>query len=63
MKQEMKINIVRGKSIDQYMRRYGKEYEEGTLWDFSIEDMRNGAIEPTEGMVYWLIDDRLYETC
>lgn len=33
-----------------------------TCWDFPYEELFNGAIEPQDGMTYWLINGRLYET-
>jgi len=54
--------IVRFKSLKEYMRLYGKAYENGDLWDFSKEDVRSGAIKLQEDEVYWLIKGRYYET-
>ena len=32
------------------------------LWDVSITDIIEGAIEPNEEITYWYINGRLYET-
>ena len=39
-----------------------EKVRDNDCWDFSLEDFWSGAIEPQEGMVYWLIGDRIYET-
>lgn len=31
-------------------------------WDFTLEDFFGGAITPQDGMVYYLIGNRVYET-
>ena len=51
-----------GHSIGEYMDKYGALYDSGTLWNFSKEELENGAVEPQEDMTYWEIDGRLYET-
>lgn len=38
------------------------ETEDDRLWDFPIEELMNGAVEPNEDIIYWFIGDRLYET-
>lgn len=57
------LRIVRGQTLKQYMLEYGDDYREGKVWDFALSDIQNGAIEPQKRMIYWLIGDRLYETC
>lgn len=57
-----KMNIVKSKTLEEYMAIYGVDYDNGDLWDFAIEDFENGAVEPQEDLVYWEIDGRLYET-
>lgn len=31
-------------------------------WDFPLEELLDGTVEPNKEMIYWLIDGRLYET-
>lgn len=50
--------IEDGHTVSEYMKKYGDEYENGELWDYSLEDFKNGAIEPQKGLVYWLVKDR-----
>lgn len=49
-------------TLAEYMSLFGEKYESGELWDFDYLEFLNGAIEPQEGMVYWKIGDRVYET-
>lgn len=35
---------------------------DNTCWDFPYMELFDGTIEPRDGMTYWLIDERLYET-
>lgn len=35
---------------------------DNTCWDFDYSDLFDGTIEPRDGMVYWFIGGRLYET-
>lgn len=57
-----KINIVYGKTEEEWLAKYDKELEETTLWSFSLEDVLDGAVELNENMCYWYIDGRFYET-
>jgi len=58
-----KINFEIGHTEDEWKDLvYGDDYSYITFWDFSIDDLLNGAIEPNDDMLYWLIDGRLYET-
>lgn len=56
------FHIELGHTIEEYNALYDKEYENGEFWDFSIEDIEAGAIEANPNMIYWQIDDRVYET-
>lgn len=56
------FHIELGHTIEEYNDLYGKEYENGEFWDFSIEDVENGAIEANPNMIYWQIGNRVYET-
>lgn len=31
-------------------------------WDFDVSELFDGSVEPQDGMTYWLIGGRLYET-
>lgn len=61
-KEDVEIKIEHGKTIDEYMEKFGELYNEGELWDFEEEDVLSGAVEPRKDIVYWEIDGRLYET-
>lgn len=60
--EEPKSQIEFNKTLEEYMEKFGKNYINGELWDFSLEDMNSGAIELNPEQVYWQIEDRLYET-
>lgn len=51
-----------GKTLKEYMEKFGEAYSRGALWDFSAEDVNGGAIDLNPNQVYWEIDGRLYET-
>lgn len=53
-----KLNIELGHTIEEWNEKY-KDNE--NLWDFSVEDVLGGAIEPDNEQVFWFIDGRLYE--
>ena len=53
-------NIIEGKTLDEYMAKYGKYYKNGVLWDFTEDDVRTGAVELNRN-IYWHIGDRYYE--
>lgn len=53
------ITIEKNHTYKEWKRRFkGDE----SLWDFLIEDVKNGAVELDENQVYWEIGDRIYET-
>ena len=57
-----RIVIEFGHTLKEYKEKFGQQYDSGELWDISIEDAFNGAIdEENLNGVYWLIDGRLYE--
>ena len=56
------LNFVIGKTYYDWLDEFGSKDEEDELWDFDIKDFIEGAVEPQEGMTYWYIDGRLYET-
>lgn len=59
---EQKLNIVFGKTKQEWKRDVESQCDEGDLWDFPIEEMLDGSVEINENIYYWLIDGRLYET-
>jgi hypothetical protein len=57
-----RIIIEFGHTLEEYKEKFGQQYDLGELWDISIEDAFDGAIdEENLNGVYWLIDGRLYE--
>lgn len=50
--------ILFGRSLSEWEREYGEEED---FWDFSLDDVIEGAIELVEGTEYWYINGRLYE--
>ena len=57
-----KFKVEEGHTLEEYMSIFGKDYENGNLWDFPIEELYDGSIEPQEHMIYWVIEGRAYET-
>lgn len=55
-------NVETGHNLDTYNTLFKSGVEDGSLWSFSKEDMEARAIEPDPDILYWEIDDRLYET-
>lgn len=55
-------NVDKSHDIDEYLERFGDEYNDGLLWDFEESDFESGSIEFRDDIVYWLIDGRYYET-
>lgn len=55
-------NVDKDHTIEEYMERFGDDYNNGILWDFEDSDFWDGAIEYRKDIVYWLIDGRYYET-
>jgi hypothetical protein len=54
-------NIETNHTIEEYMSQFGDKYLMGDLWDFEKQDFNEG-IEFKDNIVYWLINDRYYET-
>ena len=66
MNNEISIHFEIGHTTEEWEElcsnsNYGQALE-NDYWDFSIDDLLNGAVEPDKDMIYWLIDGRLYET-
>ena len=57
----VKPKVVKGKTLDEYMKKFGDAYNSGELWDVDIEDVKSGALEPNDAIEYWEIDGRYYE--
>ena len=62
----IRINIEFGHTKEEWKKlclgSHNGQPLENDYWDFSAEDLLNGAIEPEDNMTYWLIEGRLYET-
>ena len=56
-----KLTIEIGHTIEEWENKYGHN-EDGENWDFSIDELLDGTIEPNEDITYWFIGGRLYET-
>jgi hypothetical protein len=54
-------NIETNHTIEEYMSRFGEDYLNGNLYDFEKQDFNEG-IEFKDNIIYWLINDRYYET-
>lgn len=52
------MHIVLGKTHQEWKEKYGTD----GLRDFCLEDFISGAIEVDSSILYWLIDDMVYET-
>ena len=62
-KEGLTIHYEEGHTVKEWCEIADRADEDGvTLWNFSIEDMLEGAIEANEAIQYWLINGRLYET-
>lgn len=59
---KMTNTIIKGKTFTEYLELYGPDWYAGNLWDFPKSELEDGSIEPQKGMVYWEIEDRLFET-
>jgi hypothetical protein len=57
----VKPKVIKGKTLDEYMKKFGDAYDSGELWDVDIEDVKSGALEPNNDIEYWEIDGRYYE--
>ena len=58
----MRFTIETGHTLQEWSTRFVTLDDDNELWSFPYEELFNGTIEPTEDMVYWLIEGRLYET-
>lgn len=60
------FHIELGHTLEEYKERFGTLYEEGDLWDYSLEDVKTNAVEGDCNTLYWgiVVDNelRIYET-
>lgn len=56
------LHIEDGHTEKEFFEKFGDAYNDGDIWDFSEDDLLNGAIEPDPAIQYWRIGDRIYET-
>ena len=60
------FHIELGHTFEEYKEQFGTLYEEGDLWDYSLEDVKTNAVEGNCNLVYWgiVVDNelRVYET-
>lgn len=54
-----KLTLEIGHTLDEWQEKYGSNEDN---WDFPINELLDGTIEPDENITYWLINGRLYET-
>jgi hypothetical protein len=62
---ELPFKYEDGHTYEEYIEKYGEEYNDGTFWDYSLEDLLDLIEDNKIGYkerVFWLIDDRFYET-
>lgn len=51
------LHLVIGHTYADWIAEYDEDY-----WDFPIEELLDGTVEINEGIWYWLIKGRCYET-
>lgn len=60
------FHIEYGHTLEEYKERFGALYDEGDLWDYSLEDIKYNVVEGNCNVLYWgiLVDEkiRIYET-
>ena len=52
------LHLILGKTQEEWSQAFGDD----DLWDFPIEELLDGTIEINEGIWYFLINGRCYET-
>lgn len=55
-----RMHLVFGKSVDEWARLYGSR--NGDLWNVPFEELADGTLDINEGIWYWYIEGRCYET-
>lgn len=53
------IHYEIGHTLQEWEEKFGGNPD---LWDFPVIELFDQSVEPDEGMLYWFIDGRLYET-
>lgn len=53
-----KLTLEIGHTLDEWQEKYGSNEDN---WDFPINELLDGTIEPDEDITYWFINGRLYE--
>ena len=60
------FHIELGHNFEEYKEQFGTLYENGDLWDYSLEDVKFNAVEGQCNVLYWgiVVDDklRIFET-
>lgn len=60
------FHIEYGHTEEEYKERFGALYDEGDLWDYSLDDVKTNAIEGDFNTLYWgiVVDEkmRIFET-
>jgi hypothetical protein len=60
------FHIELGHTLEEYKEQFGTLYEEGDLWDYSLEDVKTNAVEGDFNTLYWgiVVDNelRVFET-
>ena len=62
---ELPFEYEEGHTYDEYIEKYGEEYNDGTFWDYDLEDLLDLIENNRDGYKvpkFWLIDGRFYET-
>lgn len=55
------FHIELGHTLEEYKKRFGSLYDEGDLWDYSLEDVKTNAFEGDCNTLYWgiVVDEKL----
>ena len=53
------VHLVLGKKVSEWKEVYGSNAD---LWDFPLEELLDGTVDPNEDVWYWYINGRCYET-
>lgn len=47
------FHIELGHTLEEYKEQFGTLYENGDLWDYSLEDVKTNAVEGNCNVLYW----------
>ena len=55
------FHIELGHTLEEYKEQFETLYEEGDLWDYSLEDVKTNAVEGNCNVLYWgiVVDEKL----